>query len=266
MVEPLAYLNGKYVPLSQAALPLTDGGFINGATVTDNCRSWHGRLFRWADHQARFRRDCETCRIPLTLSDSEISSIAQRLLGADDRHVVTFATPQTFTLFTRPVDHGRNQRFQSDGATLKVVGHQPVSAGAVLPPQPKHRSRMVWHIAEVLAGDAVAVLLDRPDGTLTETAIACVLAVIDGNLVTPPRSLILDSISLKVALELAADAGIKVIEQEIRQGDWTRASEMLLAGTGFGIASVRQIDEHSFKLNGPAFQTLSAAWADAVAQ
>jgi len=125
---------------------------------------------------------------------------------------------------------------------------------------------MVWHIAEVLAGDAVAVLLDRPDGTLTETAIACVLAVIDGTLVTPPRGLILDSISLKVALELAADEGIKIAEREIRRGDWMQASEMMLAGTGFGIASVRRIDDHDFTLNRPVCRTLSAAWATAVAQ
>ena len=58
-------------------------------------------------------------------------------------------------------------------------------------------------------------------------------AVIDGVLVTPPRRLLLDGISMKVALELAEKNGLRVAEREIHCHDLPRASEMLLAGTGF---------------------------------
>ncbi len=264
MAEPLAYLNGVYLPLSEAALPLTDGGFVNGAVVTDNCRTWNRKLFRWADHQARFRRDCKTCHIPLALSDCKLTAVAERLLDGDDGHVVTFATPQSLGMITRPIEHDRNRRFQQEGVVLRVVGHQPVAGDALLPPQPKHRSRMVWHMAQEQAGSAVAVLLDRPGGTLTETAIACVLAVIDGVLVSPPRTLILDSISLAVVLELAAAAGLVCEDREIREVDWLLAEEMLLTGTGCGLASVRQINAHTLPWNGPVFTTLWKAWENAV--
>ena len=50
------------------------------------------------------------------------------------------------------------------------LGHQPVLADSVLPPRVKHRSRMVWHIASQLANeDEVAILTDKPGGTMTET-------------------------------------------------------------------------------------------------
>jgi branched-subunit amino acid aminotransferase/4-amino-4-deoxychorismate lyase len=268
MAEPLAYLNGGFLPLARASLPLTDGGFINGATVTDNCRTWNRKLFRWGDHQARFRRDCQACRVPLKLDETEITVLAERLVAEnaavlnDDLHLVTFATPATFGLFTRPIDHPRHQQFLESGVKLRVVGHQPIDPAAVLSPRWKHRSRMVWHIAQDIAGaDAVAVLLDRPDGTLTETAIANVLAVIDGVLVTPPRRLLLDGISLKIALELAERNDLPWEEREIRRADWQCAQEMLLAGTGFGIAAVSRIDDHAVPWPGPIYQRLQAAWS-----
>lgn len=264
MSDPLAFINGVYVPMSQAALPLTDMGFVNGATVTDNCRTWNRKLFRWADHLARFRRDCEACFVPLPHDDAAITAIAHRLLESqpDDVHVVTFATPQSFGMFTRPVDLARNRRFRDHGVHLRVVGYQPVDAGAVLSPAWKHRSRMVWHIADHLAKGAVAVLTDREGGTLTETAIGNVLAVIDGALITPPRCLLLDGISLRVTLELATSLGIPWCEREIRPED--RMSEMLLAGTGFGLAAVSKLDDRDVNWPGPVFQQLAEAWRASV--
>lgn len=260
-----AYLNGSFVPLARAALPLSDEGFLQGAIVTDNCRTWNRKLFRWADHQSRFRRDCITCHVPLRITDEKITAIAQELLltATEDVHLITFATPNSFGMLTRPVDHARNERFFQEGVRLRVVGHQPVASDAVLPPQAKHRSRMLWHVARHRAGQDVAVLLDRPGGTLTETAIAAVLVVLDGVLMTPPRGLILDSISLRVALELSESLGYRHGEREIRRDDWLQAEEIFLAGTGFGIAGVSRIDDHPLHWPGPITQTLMAAWKQA---
>src|SRR5438105_694321 len=200
MAEPLAYLNGEFLPSSRALLSPWDAGFVQGATVVDNCRTYNRRLFRWGDHLARFRRDCEACFIPLNVADADIATIANRLvaencvLANDDLHLITFATPTSFGMQTRPLDRERHRQFQERGASLRIIGHQPVDDAAILSPRWKQRSRMVWHIAEHLAGADVAVLLDRPDGTLTETAIANILAVIDGILVTPLRNRILDGI------------------------------------------------------------------------
>src|SRR4051794_41025890 len=78
--HPLAYLNGRFVPQSDAALPLHDAGFVMGATVTDFCRTFRHNLFRWPDHLARLRRDCATCFIPLLPSDAELTASAEELV------------------------------------------------------------------------------------------------------------------------------------------------------------------------------------------
>lgn len=119
---------------------------------------------------------------------------------------------------------------------------------------------MVWHVAQHRAGEAVAILLDRPGGTLTDTAIGNVLAVINGTLVTPPRELLLDGISLRVTFELAARIGIAWKEAAITKDDYHGLDELLLVGTGFGIAAVNRIDDHQIPWPGPVFQQLANGW------
>src|SRR5437867_13335806 len=80
MSEPLAYLNGHWLPQSQASLPVHDAGFVMGATVSDLCRTFRHRLFRWPDHLARFRRGLEATAIHPAQADEEITSLAEKLV------------------------------------------------------------------------------------------------------------------------------------------------------------------------------------------
>ena len=56
MSQPLAYLNGQFIPASHAAIPLTDGGFVQGVTVSEQVRTFRGRLFRLAEHLKRLEQ------------------------------------------------------------------------------------------------------------------------------------------------------------------------------------------------------------------
>src|ERR1700734_2262979 len=101
MPTPLVYLNGRFVPFSEAALPLHDAGFVSGATVVDNARTFRHKLFRWPDHLGRFRKDCETCQILLEASDEQLTNVAAELVERNAKllppggelQLVTFATP-----------------------------------------------------------------------------------------------------------------------------------------------------------------------------
>src|SRR6516165_346066 len=102
MSEALAYLNGHWLPQSQATLPFHDAGFVMGATVSDLCRTFHHRLFRWPDHLARFRRGLRATGIQRELSDEQITGLAQKLVEHNaallhknqDLALVIFASPE----------------------------------------------------------------------------------------------------------------------------------------------------------------------------
>src|SRR5947208_9254665 len=101
MPETLAYLNGDWLPAERMALPVHDAGFVFGATITDLCRTFRHRLFRWADHLNRFRQSCLAARVPLEASDDELTSVAGQLAEHNggllrpeqEFALVVFATP-----------------------------------------------------------------------------------------------------------------------------------------------------------------------------
>src|SRR5436190_16052184 len=81
MSEPLAYLNGRFLPQAQAALPLHDAGFVFGATVTDLCRTFRHRLYRWPEHLDRFERSCTAAFLPPPINSEGITSLANELVA-----------------------------------------------------------------------------------------------------------------------------------------------------------------------------------------
>ena len=283
MTTPLAYLNGRFVPFADAALPLHDAGFASGATVVDNARTFRRRLFRWPDHLARFRRDCATCFIPLDHTDAQLTAAAEELVAHNAKllpaggelQLVTFATPgplrfylgetddgpPTLGMVTYPLPFSRYRRFFTDGVALAVAGALPPS---LVPPAAKHRSRMAWHVAARRVPPGTTAVLTDGAGNLTETAIANVLAVFDGVVVSPPRDTVLDGISLRVTQELCAAAGLRWEERPIPVGEVGSASEAMLTGTGFCVAGVRSIDAVGLPWPGPVFTKLLAAWSELV--
>jgi branched-chain amino acid aminotransferase len=291
VTSPLACLNGRFLPLAEACLPLHDAGFASGATVTDFCRTQ--RLFRWSDHQARFRRDCAACLVPLPPSDATLTAVAEELIAHNARLIdatadlalIVFATPgplphylgepgpagpPTWGLHTFPLPLARYRPFFTEGATLLVPGRQAADPGAVLPPHIKHRSRMLWWIADQTVrqrpgapGHALALLIDG-DGDVTETAMGNLLVVRHGQVCSPPRERILDGISLRVVREWCDQLGIPFAEKAVSLSACASAAEAMICGTGFGVAGVRRIEDSTLAWPGPIFSRLLEAWSRSV--
>jgi branched-chain amino acid aminotransferase len=288
---PLAFLSGQFVRQSEAHLSLNDAGFVMGATVTDLCRTFRFRLFRWADHLRRFRRGCEAARIPQPHSDKELTRIAGRLVEHNrsflkpeaDLAVVIFATPgvvgyyfgepggagdasPTLGMHTFPLPFGRYRRLFEEGATLAIPSIRQVHA-ACIDPRVKQRSRLHWWLAdrEVRARTpaAMALLLDE-DGHATETAAANFLIVRNGVVVSPPSSAILGGISLQVTRELCDRLGIGFVEQPLTPADCFTADEALLTSTPYGLAPVQQLEQKTFPARGPIGTNLMQCWNEVV--
>jgi len=281
----LAFSNGRFLPFAEGGLAWNDAGFVGGVTVVDNARTYRHRLFRWNDHLTRFRRDCARCFVPLLATDAELTAIAHTLISHNattdgELQIVTFATPgplgfyvgsaengpPTLGMLTYPVPTARYQKFATEGVKLVTVGTH-ATASDILPPTVKHRSRMMWHIADQLAKstpNAIALLSDDALGTLTETAIGSLLAVVDGTVVTPPRSAILDGISLQVIEELCHTQNIPFAESRLPLSAVTPNTELMLTGTGFGLASVRYLNDIELHWPGSMSMKLQNAWSDLI--
>jgi branched-chain amino acid aminotransferase len=291
MLPPLAYLNGQLLPQAEAHLLLNDAGFIFGATATDLCRTFCHHLFRLSDHLARFRQSCAFARIPQPVCDEELTRIAEQLVthnaallrSDEDLALVMFATPgpigyygglpggpgdgkPTLGMHTFPLPLARYRSFFERGVSL-VVPHARHVPATCIDPRAKIRSRLHWWLAEQEAREiepgAVALLLNQ-EGCITETAGANFLLVKDGTVVSPPRSTILNGISLLVVEELCGANGIPIREAVIHVEDCLAAEEALLTSTPYCVAGVSRINGQSIPWPGPIGKRLLAAWSSHV--
>ncbi|MGL4421610.1 MAG: aminotransferase class IV [Gemmataceae bacterium] len=275
MTPNLAYWNGAIVPLKEARLSPFDLGFVSGVTIVDVLRTYRQQLFRWDAHQSRFETDCRACGVPCGTTRSERWAIAEELLAPwretrpqEELMLTMVATPgppagpPSFGMFLRLVERERNRRFYTEGVHLEVVGHQQVDTAGLLPPSIKHRSRLLWWLADQAPrpSGSIGLLTNGRDGSITETAIGNVLAVREGVVLTPPRATILDGISLQVIEERSIGLGWRFAEAELLPKEAAQWSEMIFTGTGFGVVGVRQLGDHTFDWPGPYTLQLLHAW------
>jgi len=289
----IAYFQGKYAPLAEMGLPWNDACFVFGATLTDYVRTVNHRLFRWDDHLHRFRADCQACGIALTLDDASQTAIAEELIRrhapapGHDIALIRFATPgpigyylgqpggagdgePTFGMHTLPLSFARYQPWFRNGATLGVAGHAARNPDDLLDGRIKHRSRMIWYLAEQairqrsdLPPGSVGLLLDAPDGHVLETAVANVLMVFDGVVTSPPIGDVLDGIGLRLMREVCARAGVKFVERRVKLAEClSDAREVYLTGTAFGLAYVRQLEQRVWDWPGELYQHLQTTLTD----
>jgi branched-chain amino acid aminotransferase len=285
MTEPLAFLNGTLLPQSEASIALNDAGFVFGATVTDLCRTFRHRLYRWPDHLARFRQSCQLADIGLALSDTEITRRAHELVAhnaalidADrDLALVLIATPgrigyylgqttemgvdPTFAMHTFPLPFAHYRSLIQLGAFLKTPPIRQIPAACV-DPRIKHRSRMHWWLARRYETESnVKTLLLDMDGNVTETASSNFLIVKNGAIVSPPPESVLGGISLKVVAELCGRLGIPMIYRPISLDECYMADEALLTCTSYCLAGVGQINQRVIPWPGPMLKRLHEAWS-----
>src|SRR5437867_2755146 len=129
MPEPLAYLNGRWIPLAQAAVGIFDVGFLQGVTVAEQLRTFCGKLFRLDLHLMRLARSLEIVGVDPGLSLVEIGRIATELVEqnhklidpADDLGATIFVTPGMSPTYSAVAPH--------QGPTV-CVHTQPLSFGA----------------------------------------------------------------------------------------------------------------------------------------
>jgi branched-subunit amino acid aminotransferase/4-amino-4-deoxychorismate lyase len=286
----LAFHNGRFLPYSELHIPSHDAGFVFGATVTDFCRTYAHKLFRWPDHLARLRRDCEACFIPLPYSDDELTSAAETLVTENTKHLppgddlalITFATPgplgymaggtdtgpPTVAMHTFPIPKERYRRFFTEGVTLAFAGRLPNFDDP--PTRVKHRSRVHWWTAScrTKTPGALPVLCDSRG--MPDTAVGAVLCVRDGTVYAPPPDIVLCSISVQVVEELCS----RLVIPFQRRANWlltgkVASEEWLLVGSAFGIAGVKSKiggrgSHFHFPWPGPVFTKLAAAWSELV--
>ncbi len=89
------YVRGRFVPIAEAVLPVTDWGFTRSDVVYDVVHVFKGGFFRLDDHLDRFERSMEKRRIRPPEDRAAIETILHRcvaLTGLSDAYVAMVAS------------------------------------------------------------------------------------------------------------------------------------------------------------------------------
>jgi branched-chain amino acid aminotransferase len=289
MQEPLAYLNGEFRPASQASISVIDAGFVMGATVAEQLRTFGGQLFRVEEHLDRLFRSLEIVGIDPGLDRAQLAAVAAQLVShnhawladGDDLGLAIFITPgpyATFTggqpgrptvgLHTYPLPFALWAEKYERGESLATTDFVQVSEQS-WPAELKCRSRMHYYLADRQARQShpgARALLLSEQGFVRETATANVLVYNEREgLLTPPREHVLPGISQAMVFELARSLGISCEERELLPSDLEVASEVMLASTPSCLLPVTSLNGSSISSGRPGavFRRLLAAWSEA---
>ena len=290
--EPQAYVNGQWLLASQASIGLTDAGFVLGVTVTEQLRTFAGRLFRLEEHLDRLERSLAITGISPGHSRAELGQIAERLAAENhallpvgrDLGLAILVTPgpygsfagqagrPTLVLHTYPLAFGRWAAKYRTGEMLAATTIEMVSERS-WPAELKCRSRMHYYLADLEAGrshpGARAVLCDGA-GNVRETAVANVLMVQSKQgrvtLVSPPRGTVLPGISLAAAVDLARQNGWQFEERDFTVEALASTDEVLLTSTPWCILPATRFQDRAIGTGapGPVFTELMADWSHSV--
>jgi branched-subunit amino acid aminotransferase/4-amino-4-deoxychorismate lyase len=290
MPEPIAYFRDRLLPLSELRLSPYDLGFMQGATVAEQLRTFQHHVFRWEDHARRLARSLQIVGLTDQVSLSHIADVVQRVVDhncrlidpADDLGVTVFVTPgmyptycpeggpgATLGVHTYPLPFSLWADKYQQGQCVVISDVMQVPARC-WPAELKCRSRMHYYLADQHARRedpaARAILVDEL-GDVNEATTANVLAWLPAEgLVSPPLQCILPGVSLKVAAELAASLGIPFRYRPFRPPELRGASEILLCSTSPCLLPVVRVDGQLVGdgCPGPIFHRMLAAWSDHV--
>jgi D-alanine transaminase len=237
--DSIVYLNGDYLPLSRAKVSVLDRGFLFGDGVYEVIPVYGGRPFRLEEHLRRLDHSLQGLRMEAPLSDSEWSSIFERLIeGSHDQYL--------YLQVTRGAAPKRDHAFPKDVPPTVLVMCSPIlpipvdGVKAITVPDIRWQwchIKAITLLANVLLrqealdlGAAEAILVR--DGRATEGAASNLFIVQDGVVVTPPKGNdLLPGITRDLVLELAAEHGIPAEERAIPAEELREASEIWLTSS-----------------------------------
>ena len=249
-----AYLNGKYLPLEEAAISPLDRGFLFGDAVYEVVPVFGNQPLLLGAHLARLDRSLKEISIENPHTEAEWKAIIATLTERNDAPNMTI-----YMQVSRGADSGRDQAFPGAHvapsvfamATPLTVNDYSSGVAAITLPENrwsrcdiKSTSLLANVLARQTAAEAGAVdaILLR-DGKVTEAAVSSVIIVENGQLVRRYNSTaILPGTTTDHVVELALSAGFACREEEVTESRLRQADEIWLTGATKGIAPVVTLD------------------------
>jgi branched-chain amino acid aminotransferase len=259
--EKIVYINGEFVPESEARVSVFDRGFLYGDGMFETMRSYGGRIFRLADHMRRLKQSADIIGLRLEQTDAALSDICTQLLDRNSlsdailRISVTRgpstggigiskAGSPTIVAFARPPSPLPAKAY-TGGVSARIVSVSRVATTAI-DSRVKSMNFLNYILARAeaeRAGAYEAIMLDG-SGQIAEASTGNIFFAKGDCLVTPSLDCdILPGITRATVIEIARETELKVEERTILPSELPEFSECFLTNSGVELLPVSKIDD-----------------------
>lgn len=263
--QGIAWIEGQFVPINEARIPLLDQGFLHSDLTYDVPAVWDGRFFRLDDHLSRLDASCRKIRLNLPLPKDEIKHILLDMTaqsGIKDAFVELIVTRgMKGVRGSKPSDHV-NVLYMFILPYLWVMPPQMQAGGgsAVIartvrryPPgsfDPTVKN-LQWGdftrgMYEAMDRGADYPFLTDGDANLTEGSGFNICLIKDGVLYTPDRG-VLEGVTRKTVMEVATAKGIEVRKEVVPVDSVYQAEEIFMCTTAGGVMPITKLDGQPVK-------------------
>jgi len=290
----VVYMNGKFVPESEAKISIFDSALMFGDMVFEMTRSFNKKQFKLREHLERLYTGINILHIPLKMTIDELEQACyetieknEQVFEENDEHRLMINISRgPLGLYESVFDGKLEPTVVIADFPLKwtvaamaplfevgisaVIPSQRAIPSSLMDPKIKNRSRLFYQMANIevsqVKGENNWALLLDPDGFITEGTGDNFFLVKDGEILTPEGRNILRGISRDYIFELAEELNLPCRECNIEPYDVYTADEAFMTGTPFCIlptVSLQGIKIGSGKM-GNVTKSLLRKWSDNV--
>jgi branched-subunit amino acid aminotransferase/4-amino-4-deoxychorismate lyase len=255
----VAFIDGRIMPIGEARIPLLDMGFLRSDATYDVVHVWRGVFFRLDDHLARFLRNADRLRLRVGLDRAALGRVLASCVARarlDDAYVAMIVTrgvpnpgsrdPRTatnrFYAFAVPFIWLATPDQQERGLDLHLSHRIRIPPRSVDPTIKNYH----WLDLEMALFDAydrgadTAILVDEAGNIVEGPGFNAFIVAGDG-LATPGAG-VLDGITRRTVMEIAAELGIAMAARPISAAEFQGADEIFLTSTAGGVMPVTRLD------------------------
>ena len=257
-MEPIAYVNGAFVPISEAKVSVLDRGFLFADGIYEVAAVLDGKLIDNASHLARLVRSVGEISLALPESPDRIQEIQKELVKRNN-----LVNGMVYLEVTRGADSGRDFAFPKADVkptlimftSVKDIVNAPsakTGIGVITVPDIRWARRDIKSVAllaQVLAKQAAAEANAGEawmieDGKVTEGgSSSCFILTQDDVIVTRHNgSEILPGCTRKAVVKLAEERQLRVEERAFSVEEALAAKEAFITSATVFVQAVVSID------------------------
>ncbi len=261
MGEQLVYLDGEFVPLSEAKIPVLDHGLLYGDGIFEGIRAYNGSVFKLDAHLKRFASAAKAIHLTLPLTIAQIKEVVLQSCkknNLSDGYIRLVCTRGADGLGLYPSAEAHPPRLFCIAGQVALYPEAAYKAGlkvitssyrrnkaTIVDPQIKSLNYLNNILASIEAHryQADEALMLNEEGIVTECTGDNVFMVKDGVIWTPPIYLgTLDGITRQAVIEIAHTLGYEVKDEPFTHFNLLNCDEAFLTGTAAEIIALTVLD------------------------